>query len=65
MYELKHNLILPDLRAALPYTPSQELIFIAGGRHPRLPPRSPRQSPLSAHPYMLATKNRGCARCGT
>ena len=34
MYELKHNLILPDLRAALPYTPSQELIFIAGGRPP-------------------------------
>ena len=34
MYELKHNLILTDLRDALPYTPSQELIFIAGARPP-------------------------------
>ena len=34
-------------------------------RHPRLPPGYPWQSPQSAQLYLLATEDRGCARCGT
>src|SRR5471030_1543957 len=34
-------------------------------RHPHLPPVYHRQSPLSSHHYVLATNDKGCARCGT
>ena len=33
--------------------------------HPRLPPGYPWQSPQSAQLNLLATEDRGCARCGT
>ena len=34
-------------------------------RHPHLPPIYYRQSLQSSHHYVLATENRGCARCRT
>lgn len=34
MHEYKHNLILPTLHAALPSSPSQEIVCISGGRTP-------------------------------